>query len=68
MAHTLEPTIEVSDSVAAFTPEVELTLRRLRDHLIEGEREPETPGESPVRTYALHPAARLALTAPGGVR
>jgi hypothetical protein len=39
-------------------------LRRLLDHLIEGERETADSGKE--RTYTLHPAARLALIAEGG--
>lgn len=58
--------IEIADRIDAFSPEVDLTLRRLLDHLVEDEREPEDPGGNPERTYALHPAARLALCDAGG--
>ena len=56
--------IEVADQIDAFSPEVDLTFRRLLDHLVEGERE--TPDGSKERTYTLHPAAKLALTSEGG--
>ena len=56
--------IEVADRIDAFSPEVDLTLRRLLDHLIEGERKTADDGKE--RTYQLHPAAKLALAAEGG--
>lgn len=58
--------IEVADAIDAFSPEVDLTLRRLLDHLVEGERVVDAADGRAVRTYALYPAARLALVDKGG--
>ena len=51
--------LEVADRTGEFSPGVELSLRRLRDHLVEGQRALE--GQATERTYALHPASRITL-------
>ncbi|MEC9072001.1 MAG: hypothetical protein VX938_06460, partial [Myxococcota bacterium] len=58
--------MEIADRIDAFSPEVDLSMRRLLDHLVEAQRPPDEPGGSPERIYSLYPATRLALGATGG--
>jgi hypothetical protein len=59
-------TIEVADAVGRFSPDVELTLRHLLEHLIEGERPNQVTDDGAERVYSLYPAVKLVVSAQGG--